>query len=86
MGPGQGVLDDWSIGFSANDTIVFAKQYHDTMSSHQGRPFLQQPRDLRAHVWPPSKGLLTKPCTLGVDSLFSGIARSSSRLRKHELI
>jgi len=57
------------IGFRAKHAIIFAKQYHVTRSSHQGRPLLQQALDLRARFWPPSRGLQTKPRPLGMDSL-----------------
>jgi len=60
------------IGFRAKDAIIFAKQYHVTMSSHQGRPLLQQPRDLIAGFWPPSRGLQTKPCPPPHSGIFDG--------------
>jgi len=76
------------IGFRAKDAIIFAKQYHVTMSSHlpipsrsrdgEGRPLVQQPRDLRARFWPlpgGSKQSHVLPriagSSMGVDSLLS---------------
>jgi hypothetical protein len=41
-----------------------------SISDHYSRtPLLQQPREPRIGLWPPSRGLQTKPRPLGVDSL-----------------
>ena len=76
----DGVLDDWSIGgtsyriFSTQGPreTVFVLPSGLTKPFSQSQiitPLLQQPRDLRARFWPPSRGLQTKPRPLGVDSL-----------------
>jgi len=87
----DGVLDDWSIGktltgYSARKaqdrsyaTFWILKTLLTIPDHYSSTPLLQQPRDLRAGFWPPSRGLQTKPRPLGVDSLQLKFATSRKK-------
>jgi hypothetical protein len=51
---------------------------------YSSTPLLQQPRELRARFWPPSRGLQTKPNPLGVDSFRIGLSKRSRTNRVME--
>ena len=82
----DGVLDDWSMGVwepivadilyseSMRDGVCAAFWAFKTLPSfpdhHSRTPLLQQSRDLRACIWPPSRGPQEKLLPLGVDALY----------------
>jgi len=69
----ENILPDTLHARSKGDSVCAAFWTFKTLLSipdhYSSTPLLQQPRDLRARFWPPSRGLQTKPRPLGVDSL-----------------
>ena len=69
----ENILPDTLHARSKGDSVCAAFRTFKTLLSipdhYSSTPLLQQPRDLRARFWPPSRGLQTKPRPLGLDSL-----------------
>ena len=73
----ENTLPDTLHARSKGDSVCAAFRTFKTLLSipdhYSSTPLLQQPRDLRARFWPPSRGLQTRLRPLGVDSLFSSL-------------
>ena len=73
----ENILPDTLHARSKGDSVCAAFRTFKTFLSipdhYSSTPLLQQPRDLRARFWPPSREFQTKPRPLGVGSVFSSL-------------